>query len=410
MSTEKLFHEDPFLLRFEARVVTATEWKGRPSIVLDRTAFYPEGGGQLADVGVLRVGGGVLQIGDVQIDEEGVIHHLVDTAAQYRIAEQTVIGEVDVRRRRDHMSQHTAQHMLSRALLDVADAETVSARLGSQVSTIDLKVGVLTDAQLSQAENLVNEIIFDDRPVRSLFPTSEEMSRLPLRRPPKVERNVRVIEIDGFDHSPCGGTHCTRTSQVGPVHVLCTEKYKGLVRLTFVSGRRCLEDYRAKDAALRSMARMFTCGPLDVSSALDRMRDDAAAQAEQTKWLRERFVRAAAERWLAASPPDASGTTLVLADETGADLTTLRALARAIASRADAVAVVGARDASGDWQVVVERGSRAKFDAGQWFKQQVASVGARGGGRADRAEGRVPASVEWTGAGIGYLGPTPDSR
>jgi alanyl-tRNA synthetase len=294
------------------------------------------------------------------------------------------------------MSQHTGQHMLSRALLDVAGAETVSSRLGATASTIDLRGDRLTDADLARAEDLVNDAVLDDRPVHALFPTADELAKLPLRRDPKVDREVRVIQVEGFDFSPCGGTHCTRTGQVGPVRITGVERHKGGWRVTFLAGRRAILDHRAKDGVLAELARSFTCGPLDVGVAVAKLRADLKARADQLAAARGELVAQLAERALAARAPDPSGTTPIVVARVGDDVETLRALAARLAARPDVVALVASRErAGGDWLVVVERGAGASLDAGAWMKRVAAAHGGRGGGKAERAEGRLPAVVDF---------------
>jgi alanyl-tRNA synthetase len=406
MATDKLYWQDSLLLRFEASLVGTATWKGRPSVVLDRTAFYPEGGGQLPDEGRLRLAGAEVGVADVQIDDEGVIHHVLDGDASRLLAEsgvdpagpdpsgRPVEGDVDGARRRDHMSQHTGQHMLSRALLDVVQGATVSSRLGSSASTVDLSLAAAPEGLLAQAEDLANAVVLDDREIRQIFPTAEELARLPLRREPKVEREVRVIEIEGFDLSPCGGTHCRRTGEVGPIRIVGIERYKGLLRVTFLAGLRAMRDYRAKDEALGKLARSFTCGPLEVEAAVASLRSDLKERGDQLSFARGELVRRLGAEVLAAHPPDPGGTTLVILERPGDDLGTARALASAIARRPDAVALVATRDReSGDWLVVAERGEAAGFDAGKWLKDLAARHGGRGGGRPERAEGRLPGGV-----------------
>ena len=152
------------------------------------------------------------------------------------------------------MAQHTAQHALSRGLLDAAGAATVSSRLGATLCTIDVDRADVHERDIARAEELVNAVVLDDVPVRALFPTAEELAKMDLRRAPKVSANVRIIDIEGFDLSPCGGTHCTRSGQIGSVRVVCVERYKGKIRVSFHAARRALADARAKESALAALA------------------------------------------------------------------------------------------------------------------------------------------------------------
>ncbi|MEZ4313266.1 MAG: alanyl-tRNA editing protein [Polyangiaceae bacterium] len=255
-ATTRLYHDDSFLLRFEGRVIGHESWQGQPAVLLDRTAFYPESGGQMADRGTLAG----LAVTDVQVDEEGRVFHVVDGALPAIGAE--VEGAIDKARRRVHMALHTGQHMLSRALADVAGAATVSSRLGETACTIDVDRESIEDGRLGAAEDLVNAVIDDDVLVRAFFPTEAELAELSLRRRPTVTENIRVVVIGDLDVTPCGGTHCTRTAQVGLVHVTGTERYKGKLRITFTAGPRARRDLTAHAVTLRALGRELSCDPL----------------------------------------------------------------------------------------------------------------------------------------------------
>jgi alanyl-tRNA synthetase len=420
MATEKLYWKDPFARTFSGARARLATWAptatgaARASIVLDRTLFYPESGGQMADVGTLSLLGRTLHVQDVQIDDDGAIHHVVDEsldelAADLARGTEDVAGEIDASRRLDHMAQHTAQHALSRALVEVARAETVSARLGAGGCTIDVGGGrAIEERDLVRAEDLVNSVVTGDVAVRQLFPTPDELARLPLRKAPTVEHDVRVIEIEGFDFTPCGGTHCTRTGQIGLVRVVGLERKKPGWRVTFHAGRRALADVRAKEAVLAALARDFTCGMLDVGAAVGKLQGELKARSDLLATTRGELVEFLAERALAAHPPDPSGTTrivMVRGDGQGTDLSMLRTLAGRLASRPDVVAFCAATDAAAsraagegdsprsEWIVVVQRGTSADFDCGKWLKDTAGAHGGRGGGRPERAEGRLPGSV-----------------
>ncbi len=274
--TKKKYWDDPFATTLETRGAAAASFGGKPSIVLAETIFYPEGGGQLGDTGVLRVGNATVRVEDTQIDDDGTIHHIVERTTPCAETE-TVSGTIDVARRRDHMAQHTAQHMLSRALLDVAHAPTVSARLGASACTLDVDRAAIADAELGRVEDLVNDVIRSDVTVRALFPTAAELASMDLRRAPKVDAGVRIIDIEGFDLTPCGGTHCTRTGQIGLLRIAGVERYKGKLRVGFNAAARALADVRIKEAALLALAQKLTCGALDVGAAVAKLQGDSQA-------------------------------------------------------------------------------------------------------------------------------------
>jgi alanyl-tRNA synthetase len=376
MGTLRLYFDQPLLAEFDATVTAHAEYQGRPSLVLDRTAFYPESGGQMADRGVLD---GV-QVSDVQVDDDDVVHHLLE--GERPTIGAKVQGEIDLARRRVHMALHTAQHMLSRALLEVVPAaETVSARLGEHQCTIDLAVPELSERQLGAAEDLVHAVIDDDRPIRAFMVTPEELASLALRRAPKVERDVRVVDIGGFDLSPCGGTHCLRTAQVGLVRIAGIERYKGKSRVSFSAGRRARLELAEEARVLTALARELSCGATDVPSHVDKLRRELGGARDLARRAMLRLADSVAE--------ELSDARVVASfDAMGQEF--LRALgARLVAMRADTVAFLADRTEA-ELCVLVVRGDAASFDCGAFVKRAAAEAGGRGGGRPQHAEGRLP--------------------
>lgn len=383
MATTLLHHSDPLLLSFDAEVIERSVFDGRPSVILDRTAFYPESGGQMADRGVL----GGQPVVDVQLDDSGRVHHVLQGSLPE--VGTRLGGEIDRARRRTFMALHTAQHMLSRALIDVARAETVSARLGEASCTVDLSVPALAERELDRAAELVSAVIEDDVQVRAWFPEPGELEALPLRRRPKVAENIRVVQIGELDVSPCGGTHCTRTAQVGLLEISGIERYKGMIRVTFDAGRRARAALAEEARVLRKLAQGLTCGPHDVPGVVDKLRSELASARQAMKKLGERAAGELARELVAASP---DGVVVAVLD--GADKELLRAVATRITSSGDKVALLAAADGDGV-QVVAARGPESSFDCGALIKRVAQASGGKGGGKADRAEGRLPKGVDW---------------
>ena len=389
MPSKKAYWDDPFATAFETRGASRATFEGKPSIVLRETLFYPEGGGQAGDTGALRVGERELAVVDTQVDEAGDIHHVL--AEPVEVSDDVVVrGTIDAARRRDAMAHHTAQHMLSRALLDEARAATASARIGSSACTIDVERATIPDAELHRAEDLVNDVIRSDVGVRALFPTAEELSSMDLRRAPKVSAGVRIVDIDGFDLTPCGGTHCTRTGQIGLVRIAQIERYKGKLRIGFHAAKRALADARTKEEVLAALAKKLTCGVLDVGAAVGKLQNDLKQRTDALATARGELFEMLAKSILGEHPPDASGTTMIRVPRAEADMGVLRSLAGRLAgARGDVVAICTADDGDGTL-VVVQRGQTTTFDCGAWLKALAERSGGRGGGRPERAEGRLP--------------------
>jgi len=377
--TRRLYHDDAYLRRFDAEVVALTTYKTAPAVVLDQTAFYPEAGGQLGDRG--RLGGAAVI--DTQETDDGAIVHVIE--GEPPAVGARVTGELDWARRRQHMAQHTAQHLLSGALLDRAQAPTVSARLGESALTIDVARDRIPDAEIARAEDLANDVIDDDVAIRAWFPTPDELAAIKLRRDPKVTSDIRVVAIGDFDLSPCGGTHCARSSQLGAVRVTGAERYKGMTRVTFTAGRRGRAELFARDQVLRGLASQFSCGPAEVPLAVDKLRRDVDATGGELTQLRSRLATA-----IIAQLP---GTGPAIAALPG-DVELLRSVAAKLVG-AGRDAILCAPDDSGA-TVVIMRASGSSLDCGALWKQLAAKLGGRGGGRADRADGRLAAPVaDW---------------
>ncbi|HUQ02422.1 MAG TPA: DHHA1 domain-containing protein [Kofleriaceae bacterium] len=378
--TERLYHADAFLRSFRGRVTAHGEYRGKASLILDATAFYPEAGGQMADRGTL---GGVAVV-DVQTDDAGALHHVLDGALPAVGAE--LDGVIEWPRRRVHMALHTGQHLLSRALIEAAAAETVSARLGETGCTIDVTRDPVPERELAAAEALANAVIDDDLPVRAWFPEPAELAALPLRREPKVASEVRVVAIGEFDYSPCGGTHCTTSAQIGSIRVLGAERYKGMTRIHFTSGSRARGLLGEHSEILARLARELTCSTAEVPGAVDKLRRSLLDARAETTAARDQLAAALAERLASA----AAGSEIVAAVPDPA-------LLRPLASRLNAAgkdALLAAATSDGT-QVLIARAAGSTLDCGALLKKLAQATGGRGGGKPDHAEGRLPGALDW---------------
>jgi len=279
--TKKLFYDDAYLLEFEAEVVERREHEGRPAVVLDRTAFYPESGGQPWDKGTL----GGAEVAAV-LDLDGTILHVVEGA----VPEGRVRGSVDRATRLDYMQQHTGQHVLSQAFWELLKGETLSFHMGPGVSTLEIGLKALSDADFDRVEDRANAIVREDREVRTYFVPEERIGEVPLRRPPKKHGLLRVVEVDGFDYSACGGTHVRKTSEIGAIKILGIEKIRGNLRFEFLCGGRALRDHRDKDRTVRRLAGAFSCAPGDVAAQVERLAVEHKSLKKRARHLEERLA------------------------------------------------------------------------------------------------------------------------
>jgi alanyl-tRNA synthetase len=263
--TKKLFFEDVGLLEFEGRVVERREVDGRPAVVLDQTAFYAESGGQPWDGGTID-GVPVLKV----IDDEGTIVHVLER----EVSGERVNGKVEGGRRFDHMQQHSGQHVLSQAFIEIINGETRSFHLGEETATLEIGIGQITDETLDRVERRANEIVFEDRAVKTYFVPSERIAEVPLRRPPKVSGLIRVVEVEGFDYSACGGTHVRRTGEIGLIKIIGAERIRGNVRFTFVCGGRALTDFQVKTRVCRGLVAKFNVPDRDIPMSVEKLSTD----------------------------------------------------------------------------------------------------------------------------------------
>lgn len=386
MSTVRLYFEDPLRFDFEAVVVAHAEHSGRPSLLLDQSAFYPEGGGQLPDSGELAG----LAVIDVQVDDSGQVHHVL--AGELPPLGARVAGQVLRPRRRLHMAEHSAQHILSRALVEVAGAETVSARLGESACTIDVDRADLDERRLAEAESLATSIVEADVPIRAFFPEPEELRALPRRRAPKVDESIRVVAIGDFDVTPCGGTHCTHAAQIGVVRVVGSERYKGGTRVTFSAGARARELLAGESAALRGLGRSFSCGPAEVGTAVERLRRELEAARGELGRTRAELAEKSARELVEGAL--GRGESCVVGSLPGASVELLRTVGARVTERPEAVAILAGGGEDGV-PVFVARGAASSFDCGAFVKELARRTGGRGGGRPERAEGRLPAGADF---------------
>jgi alanyl-tRNA synthetase len=378
--TERLFRDDPYLLEFDAVVLARREHSGRPAVVLDRTAFYAESGGQPSDAGTL---GGVPVV--AVIDEGPDVLHVLERALEGT----RVHGRVDERRRRDHLQQHHGQHLLSRAFVEVANARTVSFHLGTAVSTIDLdrEVG---EPEIRAAESRANAVVWEARPVSVRTLSAAEARALGIEPPPDAGDAVRIVEAGGFDRQPCGGTHPRSTAEVGVVIVLGRERYKAGTRVRFVCGHRALDACRERNTVLDGLSRILSAPIEALPEAASRTVDRLADSDKRVRDLTERALEEEARRLLAEAPAHSAGLPtgtppVVVAAYDGWPLADLRALALHLVRLSRCVALLGSR--SDKAHLVFAQSEGLGHDIPALLSSALEHVEGRGGGKGNLAQG-----------------------
>jgi alanyl-tRNA synthetase len=379
--TERLYYTDSHLTEFEARVVAVTERvSGWVAVKLDRTAFYPTGGGQPSDTGMLdeaRV------VECIDVEGEGVLHILQGRG----LAPGAIVkGSIDWPRRLDHLQQHTGQHILSQAFISLFAAETRGFRMLEQYSEIDVALDAPTQEKIDRAVELASRIIWEDRPIHIRQVTREEAALLPLRKDSAREGELRLIEIEGFDLTPCGGTHAHRSGEVGIICVRSFERAKGLTRIEFVAGGRALADYNRANRTARNVAAMFSAGRDEAANLVAGMLEENKQLTRRVRALEEVAARVEAEELLTEATLLDGGVRLCTRVFEDRDAESLKKLAQALISHPATVALLGSIEAEAA-RLVFARSADATGDMNTLMRSVCELLEGRGGGRADMAQG-----------------------
>lgn len=395
-ATERLYYNDSRLLEFDARVIDLSERDdGAIAVVLDRTAFYPTGGGQPNDTGTL---GGARVVDCIDAEADGVLHVIQGPAPEVGDA---VHGRVDWLRRLDHMQQHTGQHILSAAFVKLFHAPTRSFRVLEHECEIDVALENPSDEQIERAVDLANQIIWAARPIEVRNVTADEAATLPLRKEPAREGELRLIQIEDFDLTPCGGTHARSTGEVGVIALRSWERAKGLARIQFMAGVRVLTDYRKANRTAGEVAELFSASRDDSPALVGKLIDENKKLTRRVRELDEIASHVEAEELLRGSSPTPAspsgqpawggavreGAATVITkifDDRAPD--SLKHLALALIAHPNVVALLGSRD--GDTaRLVFARSSEASGDMNALMRKACEMIDGRGGGKPDMAQG-----------------------
>lgn len=385
--THRLYYTEPYRRSFDAKVLSVDAVGDRFHVTLDQTSFYPTSGGQPYDTGTL----GGAAVSDVIDREDGTIAHV--TSAPLKVGE-VLAGEIDWARRFDHMQQHTGQHVLSAAFDRLCGVRTESFHMGHRPttqsprgedpgpsSTIDLARDV-SPAEVAKVEDDANRIVWEDRAVSIRFATAEEAAGMGMRKESLRTGTLRLIDVQDYDLSACGGTHVERTGAIGIIAIGSVEKFKGGSRVEFLCGGRALERFRMWRGALAAMQKHLSVPPIEMAASIERIQEDAKAAQRTVRAFQEKL----ASHEAAALVSRAAGGSIVAEAIEGWDAQGIKAIAvAATALRPDATIALFTTNTPP--QVVVARGPQSNTDAGGMLKELAATFGGKGGGKPDLAQG-----------------------
>jgi len=370
----------------------------RPALILDRSAFYPTSGGQIHDTGWISLpdSAAKFRVTEVADTEDGHVVHYLDAPLKDVQPGSRVHGEIDAERRRDHIQQHSAQHVLSAAFVRLFNMPTVSFHMADDYCSIDLDTPLLKQDQIEAAERLTNEIVLENRPVDIRFTSREEAAALGLRKLPPAERDqLRLIDIRDFDITACGGTHVAHTGQVGSILLRKFEKVRHGYRVEFVAGLRAVATARRDFSTLTETAALFSANIYDVPQQAHKALDEI----KLLRKLREQSLEdlaAAQAAALLAEIPERNGRRLVVRTFSDRDLNFIKLLAQKLTRQSAAIALF-ATD-SPQPALVFAQTAGQPYDMAALLKQTMAKLGGRGGGSKDLAQGGAPSAEGLAGA------------
>lgn len=385
--TEKLYYTDVTCQDFTAQVEAQQQTPQGPAVRLDRTAFYPTSGGQAHDEGTLDG----IPVRDVWSDAAGGIWHLLERP----LAAGVVQGHIDWAARFDHMQQHTGQHLLSAAFKRLLEGNTLAVHMGAAHNTVDLDLPQLSWEDAFRVEDEVNRIIQENRRVMVHLVGEAALADFDLRREPQVAGVIRIVQVEGYDASPCGGTHTPYTGQIGLVKLTALERYKGGVRATFLCGTRALHDYRRALQTLQQLGAQLTVG-------LDALPDTVARLLEESKTLRRAQQQAqqtlaefeARQLWDAA--PLHNGARRIVGRWEARSFGELQALARRLRELPATIAFLATTEAGNVRLVCARSDDLPQLDAGACVRAAAGQLGGRGGGGPTLAQGGAPLTAPAT--------------
>ncbi len=397
--TKRLYYDSSEIHEFDSvveEVAPSSPEQSRPAIILRETAFYPTSGGQVHDTGWLTPDGGErLRVTEVADAEDGRIVHYLEAPAKLPLAGAAVHGSIDGERRHDHMQQHTGQHVLSAAFIELYQMPTVSFHMGEDYCSIDLAAPSVSSEQIAGAEKRANQVVFENRPVRILYVSRAEAEKIGLRKLPPAEHDeLRLVEVADFDLSACGGTHVSASGQIGSIVLRKSERVRQGTRVEFVCGERAVRMARRDYSALSEAAALFSTQLWDVPDQIRKNVEESKLVRKQKEDALDQLAEFMAFDAL-HNQAETNGRKIVVRAFSDRDIAFAKLFAQKVTrAGTPAIALVASSvDPPGLVLAQTQSGlSGATADMGALLKQVLLSVGGRGGGSRDFAQGGVPAA------------------
>ena len=371
MFTKRLYFENAYIKEIDARVLSCEEGKNGYEIVLDETAFFPEGGGQPADQGYLEDG----EVTDVRDKKDYVLH----ICTKYLEPGTMVHGKLDWNRRFLHMQQHSGEHILSGIIHRTHGYDNIGFHMGKDFVTVDFS-GLLTEDEIAEAEKMANTVVFADERILAEYPGKEELEKLEYRSKKELDGDIRIVTVPGADVCACCGTHVKRTGEIGPIKVTSSEHYKSGIRLTLQIGWMALGDYDRKQRNVKAVSNLLSAKPEEIGEAVQKQLEQMQELKQENITLKQRIF----DMLLKETP---EGQEKAVLFEKGLNSVEVRRLADMLSSRAGLAAVFSGSDSEG-YKYVVCSVDKDVAALGKLMNQE---LNGRGGGKNPMIQGSVQA-------------------
>ena len=381
--TTRLYYNDSLLCEFSAQILETIETENGTAITLDQTAYYPTSGGQPHDTGDICG----IPVSNVWEDDEKRIWHLLERLPKT----QGVTGRVNWSRRFDHMQQHTGQHILSASFHEKLDANTVGFHMSRDYSTIDLDTKTIAASGIHRVEEYTNKIVWENRPVKTIYINDDEVDKVSFRKLPQVSGLIRVIRIDSFDASACGGTHVKNTGEVGLTKITGYERHKGGLRISFLCGNRALKDYQRIQNNIQKVSRALSIHPDELPTTFTRMQDEATINRRILNKTREELLVFEADHlWKETSTINGIKQIIAFWEDKSSD--EMRIMAKRLREHPKTFVLMAAIQDNNIRLLCTRSHDLNEPNADYALKLAAQKLGGKGGGSSDMANGGAPIS------------------
>jgi len=379
--TTKFYMENSYIRELEAEITEKKFHNNKYYIKLNRTIFYPHlAGGQPRDLGTIND----IEVLNVYEEGDDIVHVL-----EKNIRGTNVKLRIDWENRMDMMQQHTGQHLLSAVIYKLYHGETSSLHIGLNYSSIDIDLPEFSEEDIEKIELLANRIIYSNLKIKTYIVNKDELKGIPLRKTSNIESNIRIVEIDGFDYSPCGGTHLSSTGEIGIIKINKWDRKKGNLRIEFVCGNRALRDYSWKNTLIKKLSILLSAKDTDVLSKVNKLYEDKKEIEKENRDLREIIYRLKGDNFL-NEVKYSNGIGIIFKELEDMDFKELNLIANYLNTKEYLIQVYGLKNAK-KAQLYISKTKDIDIDLLEIFKSLSERYEIKGGGNSTTVQGGVKA-------------------